>query len=98
MHDYLPSEVIIWQYFENIFKTVLRNYCYREIRFPILERKSLFMHGIGNITDVIEKEMYSFLDKKNNERKKYNFKNKLIILIAHVPYIKKENKCISFIK
>ncbi|XBC44614.1 MAG: histidine--tRNA ligase [Buchnera aphidicola (Schlechtendalia peitan)] len=66
MHDYIPKDVKIWQYVEEILKSVLTSYNYQEIRFPIIEQTKLFEHGIGNSTDVIEKEMYSFKDKKDN--------------------------------
>ncbi|WP_416224304.1 histidine--tRNA ligase [Buchnera aphidicola] len=67
MHDYIPDDVITWQYIEYIVKRILKNYCYNEIRFPLIEKTSLFAHSIGNITDIIEKEMYSFKDKKNKK-------------------------------
>jgi len=66
MHDYTPFDVLVWKYVEDIIKKVLHSYCYNEIRFPILEKTSLFTRGIGDVTDIIEKEMYSFKDKKNS--------------------------------
>ncbi|QCI23291.1 histidine--tRNA ligase [Buchnera aphidicola] len=66
MHDYIPKDIQIWQYIEKIFKNVLNSYSYQEIRFPIIEKTELFQRGIGNTTDIIEKEMYSFKDKKNS--------------------------------
>ncbi|XBC41004.1 MAG: histidine--tRNA ligase [Buchnera aphidicola (Nurudea yanoniella)] len=66
MHGYTPEKILIWQYIENSLKKILNNYNYREIRFPIIEKTELFTCGIGNITDIVEKEMYSFQDKKNN--------------------------------
>ncbi|XBC38426.1 MAG: histidine--tRNA ligase [Buchnera aphidicola (Floraphis choui)] len=66
MHDYIPKDIQIWQYVERILKQILNSYGYQEIRFPIIEKTALFKHGVGNITDIVEKEMYSFKDKKNN--------------------------------
>lgn len=66
MHDYLPEELQIWNYIETIFKEVLTSYCYLEIRLPILEKTKIFQRSIGDITDVVEKEMYSFSDRKGN--------------------------------
>lgn len=67
IHDYLPKEIILWNYVEEIIKKILFSYCYNEIRLPILEYTKLFKHTIGNITDIIEKEMYSFEDRNNNK-------------------------------
>ncbi|XBC37905.1 MAG: histidine--tRNA ligase [Buchnera aphidicola (Meitanaphis microgallis)] len=67
MHDCIPKDIQIWQYTEKILKQVLTSYNYQEIRFPIIEKTELFKHGIGNITDITEKEMYCFKDKKNND-------------------------------
>lgn len=60
MHDCLPKEVILWQKIEKILTTTLNGYGYNEIRFPIVEFTELFKRSIGQMTDVIEKEMYSF--------------------------------------
>lgn len=66
MHDYLPQELIIWHHVETILKQVLTSYCYLEIRLPLLEKTDLFKRSIGDITDVVEKEMYSFHDRKGH--------------------------------
>lgn len=66
MHDYLPEELKIWKKIENIVKKTLNSYCYEEIRLPILEKTKIFQRAIGNVTDVVEKEMYSFKDRKGN--------------------------------
>ncbi|CAL4320892.1 histidine--tRNA ligase [Buchnera aphidicola] len=63
MHDCLPQEVLLWNKIENLFKKILFNYGYSEIRLPILEKTDLFKRTIGNNTDIIGKEMYSFNDK-----------------------------------
>ncbi|AEO08086.1 histidine--tRNA ligase [Buchnera aphidicola] len=66
MHDYLPQELIIWNYVETILKEILTSYCYLEIRLPLLEKTTIFKRAIGDITDIIEKEMYSFNDRNGN--------------------------------
>lgn len=66
MNDCLPRDTIIWRCVENIFMTILNSYGYNEIRFPIVERLDLFKRSIGNLTDVIEKEMYNFDDRNGN--------------------------------
>lgn len=64
MHDILPEETKLWQYVEKISKEVLQSYGFEEIRFPIVEKTELFKRSIGEETDVVEKEMYTFLDRK----------------------------------
>lgn len=63
MHDILPSEIANWQYLEATYRSVLASYCYQEIRFPILEETQLFKRSVGEVTDIVEKEMYTFLDR-----------------------------------
>ena len=67
MNDILPSEAAIWEYFEDCAHDVLRAYGYKQIRTPILEATSLFKRGIGEVTDIVEKEMYCFTDSLNGE-------------------------------
>ena len=62
MNDILPSETPSWQWVENRFSHVLHAYGYQEIRFPLLEQTQLFKRSIGDITDIVEKEMYTFND------------------------------------
>lgn len=66
MHDHLPLDVRLLNKIENIFKKILLNYHYSEIRLPILEKTDLFKKSIGQITDIIGKEMYSFNDKNGH--------------------------------
>lgn len=66
MNDILPNETPLWQYFESTVQRVVGSYGYREIRFPILEQTQLFKRSIGEVTDIVEKEMYSF-DDRNGE-------------------------------
>lgn len=62
MKDLTPSETPIWQYLEATIIAVLHSYGYQEIRFPCLEKTDLFKRGIGEVTDIVEKEMYTFSD------------------------------------
>lgn len=62
--DILPSEIEKWHYLEAKARQVLENYGYAEIRTPIFERTELFVRGIGPDTDIVEKEMYTFLDPR----------------------------------
>lgn len=66
MNDILPSDTPLWQYVESKVQSVLHSYGYREIRFPVLEQTQLFKRSIGEVTDIVEKEMYSF-DDRNGE-------------------------------
>ena len=62
-HDVLPSESYKWQYVENAIRTVCRSFGYKEVRVPVFEHTDVFERGIGDTTDVVQKEMYTFLDK-----------------------------------
>lgn len=64
MHDYLQKETSFLQYIEEKLKNVLSSYGYSEIRIPIVEYTQLFKRAIGELTDVVEKEMYTFNDNK----------------------------------
>lgn len=66
MNDILPQQTPGWQYLESRFLDVVRRYGYREIRFPILEQTQLFKRSIGEVTDIVEKEMYSFDDRNGD--------------------------------
>ncbi|QNS01979.1 MAG: histidine--tRNA ligase [Buchnera aphidicola (Pentalonia nigronervosa)] len=63
MHDCLPEEINLWNDIEKKLKEILISYCYLEIRLPLLEKTLIFKKSIGDITDVVEKEMYSFNDR-----------------------------------
>ncbi|MBA2817190.1 histidine--tRNA ligase [Candidatus Pantoea persica] len=63
MNDYLPADTAIWQRIEGVLKQVLASYGYSEIRMPIVEQTLLFKRAIGEVTDVVEKEMYTFEDR-----------------------------------
>lgn len=66
MNDILPTESPLWQYFESQVKSVLGQYGYREIRMPIVEVTELFARGVGEHTDIVEKEMYTFRDRNDD--------------------------------
>jgi histidyl-tRNA synthetase len=68
MNDILPDESARWEYFEAVATRVARQYGYRNMRAPIVEPTSLFVRSIGELTDIVEKEMYSFEDKLNGEK------------------------------
>lgn len=63
MEDLLPERAPAWQYVEASIAEVAERYGYREIRFPILEQTELFKRSIGEVTDIVEKEMYTFDDR-----------------------------------
>lgn len=65
MNDLLPIDSHKWQKVEQIVRNTLKSYGYSEIRFPILERTELFKRSIGEVTDIVEKEMYSFKDRND---------------------------------
>jgi histidyl-tRNA synthetase len=67
MNDCLPEMSDTWQAFEAIVRDWLRRYGYREMRTPILEQTHLFKRAIGEVTDIVEKEMYTFVDELNGE-------------------------------
>lgn len=61
--DLLPEDTNKWQYVEKKVKYVLEEYGFREIRVPVFEYTELFQRGVGETTDVVQKEMYTFDDK-----------------------------------
>jgi histidyl-tRNA synthetase len=63
MNDILPPMTTLWQHAEHIFRLVFQSHGYQEIRFPIVEKTELFKRSIGENTDIVEKEMYTFLDR-----------------------------------
>jgi histidyl-tRNA synthetase len=66
MRDILPEQTPLWQYLEDRVRGVLEGYGYREIRMPILEMTELFKRSIGEVTDIVEKEMYTFDDRNGD--------------------------------
>jgi len=67
MNDILPGEAEFWELFEETVRSWLKSYGYRPIRLPIVEPTPLFKRAIGEVTDIVEKEMYSFVDSLNGE-------------------------------
>src|SRR4051795_837463 len=67
MNDVLPDQTPLWESFEATVREWLAQYGYRNIRMPILERTELFVRSIGEVTDIVEKEMYTFVDQLNGE-------------------------------
>jgi histidyl-tRNA synthetase len=67
MNDILPAEIGLWQHFETQVRDWLASYGYSEMRTPILEQTGLFKRAIGEVTDIVEKEMYTFVDELNGE-------------------------------
>ena len=63
MNDILPGVSSTWRYLESIVEDIVRSYGYSEIRLPLLEHTDLFKRSIGEVTDIVEKEMYTFLDR-----------------------------------
>lgn len=66
MNDILPEQTALWRYFEQTVADVLDNYGYRQIRMPIVEFTELFRRSIGEVTDIVEKEMYTFADRNGD--------------------------------
>jgi histidyl-tRNA synthetase len=67
MNDVLPDEARLWERFEDTVRDWLRAYGYRNLRTPILEKTDLFVRSIGEVTDIVEKEMYTFVDALSGE-------------------------------
>jgi len=66
MNDILPEQTPLWRYFEACVARVLDGYGYRQIRMPIVEFTELFRRSIGEVTDIVEKEMYTFADRNGD--------------------------------
>ena len=66
VHDILPADVPVWQHLETAARRTFEAYGYREIRLPIFERTELFARGIGEVTDIVQKEMYTFADRNGD--------------------------------
>lgn len=67
MNDILPNECAHWELLEQLLRDWLRSYGYRGLRTPVLEHTPLFRRGIGEVTDIVEKEMFSFVDRLNGD-------------------------------
>ncbi len=67
MNDILPPESARWEWFEGAVRALMRRYAYLNVRVPIVERTPLFVRGLGEVTDIVEKEMYSWTDSMNGD-------------------------------
>jgi histidyl-tRNA synthetase len=68
MHDLLPDEAQQWEWVEGRMRDLMARWGYRNLRTPIVEPTALFVRGIGEVTDIVEKEMYSFVDSMNGDQ------------------------------
>ena len=66
MNDCLPGDTQVWQKVEAVLRDTVASYGYQEIRFPIVESTDLFKRSIGEVTDIVEKEMYTFEDRNGD--------------------------------
>ena len=64
-NDFMPDEVLSWQYMENILRDLCKQFGYMELRTPIFEDTELYIRGVGDTTDIVQKEMYTFTDQGN---------------------------------
>src|SRR5665213_3868876 len=67
MNDVLPDEAPLWQHVEDVARRTFAQYGYRNLRVPIVESTPLFVRGIGDATDIVEHEMYTFADKLSGD-------------------------------
>ena len=67
MNDVLPDQAPLWEFLEQTVRDWLGGYGYRNMRMPVLEKTDLFVRSIGEVTDIVEKEMYTFVDQLNGE-------------------------------
>ncbi len=67
MNDILPPESARWEWFEDTVRALMRRYGYLNVRVPIVEPTPLFVRGLGEVTDIVEKEMYSWRDAMNGD-------------------------------
>ena len=68
MNDVLPPDSARWEWFEDTVRRLMARYGYRSLRTPVVEPTALFVRGLGEVTDIVEKEMYSFEDSMNGDR------------------------------
>ncbi|MGV7210231.1 histidine--tRNA ligase [Oxalobacteraceae bacterium A2-2] len=68
MNDILPGDANLWELFQNTAQSVVQSYGFQQIRTPIVENTALFARAIGAVTDIVEKEMYSFTDSMNGDQ------------------------------
>ena len=68
MNDLLPADAQAWQHLDHVLQDLTRAYGYEYLRTPIVEMTAVFQRGVGEATDIVEKEMYSFEDRLNGEQ------------------------------
>jgi histidyl-tRNA synthetase len=68
MNDILPPGSARWEWFEDKVRALMARYAYANVRTPIVEPTALFVRGLGEVTDIVEREMYSFEDAMNGDR------------------------------
>ena len=68
--DILPNQVYKWHYIENAFREACAAYVFKEIRTPVFEHTELFSRGVGDTTDIVEKQMYTFEDYGKSRRER----------------------------
>ncbi len=68
MNDMLPGDAPLWELVENTVQSVFKSYGFQQMRTPIVEETSLFVRGLGEVTDIVEKEMYAFTDSMNGDQ------------------------------
>jgi histidyl-tRNA synthetase len=68
MNDILPPDSARWEWIESVVRRLMRRYGYQNLRTPVVEPTALFVRGLGEVTDIVEKEMYSFEDQLNGDR------------------------------
>ncbi len=68
MNDLLPPQSASWEWLEEKVRHLMARHAYRNLRTPIVEPTALFVRGLGEVTDIVEKEMYSFEDRLNGEQ------------------------------
>ncbi len=86
MNDILPQDAALWDFFETTVKSMLLAYGYQNIRTPIVEHTQLFTRGIGEVTDIVEKEMYSFTDALNGEHLTMRPENTAAVVRASIEH------------
>lgn len=86
MNDLLPADAPLWAFFESTVQSMLKSYGYQNIRTPIVEHTQLFTRGIGEVTDIVEKEMYSFTDALNGEKLTLRPENTAAVVRASIEH------------
>ena len=66
MNDILPEQTPAWLHIEHVFQALMQQYAYQQIRLPVVEKTELFKRSIGEVTDIVEKEMYTFDDRNGD--------------------------------